>query len=202
MKTLQITLFIIANVIFISQAARHVHQLVFGSEGSVLDQFNPDRQQAKAEGSMDVLLADYKAVMAQIDTLEKGRNYEEARDLRQQNQELYEKQSALHAELAERERKSREMRDTWLFAGFGLLLIVAGSFLYCRTVWPGFALVVTGFCILEYWASPSFFSGGAVSEFHQLLISKTVLTAVALAALHVLWKFRTLPDKRTQTSSV
>lgn len=201
MKTLQITLFIIANVIFISQAARHSHQLAFGSEGSVLDQFNPERQQAKAEGSLSALLEDYKTVTNQINALEKGRSFEEMRDIQQQNDELYRKKSALHSEILERERKSREIRDTWLFSGLGLLLIMGGSLLFSRATWPGFAFVITGFCILEYWASPSFFGGGALSEFHQLLVSKTILTATALVTPHVLWKFRNVPDKRSEAPS-
>jgi hypothetical protein len=160
-----------------------------------------DKQEAKAEGSMEVLLADYKTVTDRVDALEKGRNYDEARDIRQQNQELYEKQSALQSEIVERERKSREMRDTWQFSGFGLLLIVVGCLLYRKTAWPGFALVITGFCILEYWASPSFFGGGALAEFHQLLVAKTVLTLTALVALHVLWRFRAGPNRPEQAAA-
>jgi hypothetical protein len=84
--------------------------------------------------------------------------------------------------------KQREFRDVWIFTAFGAALIVLGTILYhLRIIWPGLSIVIAGFTIFEYWASPSFF-GGAGTEFHALLVSKTVLTLVALAFLYVVWR--------------
>lgn len=200
MKPLQITLFLIANVIFISQAGRNIHHLVFGAQPSVLDKFEPEREKARSEAQVQVLLADYQAVSEEIRTLEKGKKHSEVEDIQQEHSDLYEKKRALHSEIAEREEKAREMRDLWIYAGYGLLLIIAGSALYRRMiVWPGFAILVTGFCVLEYWASPSFF-GGAVAEYHQLLLSKTILTFLALGALYIFWRIRGEPNNTLEAT--
>jgi hypothetical protein len=188
MKPLQITLFIIANVIFITQGGRDVHQLVWGSEPSILDQFDPETTLARSEKKTEVLVNEYRKVNEQTRALEKGKGWKEVQDIRQENEELYQKKEALHSEISEREAKQREFRDVWIFTVFGAALIVLGTILYhLRMIWPGLSIVIAGFTIFEYWASPSFFSG-AGTEFHALLVSKTVLTLVALAFLYVVWR--------------
>lgn len=202
MKALQITLFLIANVIFFSQAGRNIHHLVFGAQPSVLDKFEPEKEKARSEAQVQVLLADYQAVSEKIRALEKGKKHSEVMDLRQEHSDLYDKKDALRSEISEREEKAREMRDLWIYSGYGLLLIVAGTVLYRRAVvWPGFAILVTGFCVLEYWASPSFFGGGAVAEYHQLLLSKTILTFLALGALYLFWGIRGGPNQPLQATA-
>jgi hypothetical protein len=188
MKPLQITLFIMASVIFLTQCGRDVHQLVWGAEPSVLDQFSPARVKARSEKDTAALVADYRSTDAEIRNLEKSKNYQEAQDIRQQNEELYGKREALRGEISEREAKGHEIRDVWIFAGYGVALILVGLALYRRgSVWPGMAAVIAGFTIFEYWASPSFF-GGAGREFHALLVSKTVLTFIALLSLYIACK--------------
>lgn len=196
MKPLQITLFLIANIIFITQSARDFHQLVFGAEASVLDQFHPEKQKARAEKKTEVLIAAYREATDQIRNLEQGKKYKEVEDIRQEHNELYKNRDALRSEISEREQRSREFRDLWLFSGFGIALIVAGAFLYrAYYVWPGFSILVSGFTLLEYWASPTFF-GGATSEFHALLVSKTLLTLLALGLLYGFWRMRICPEPR------
>lgn len=195
MKPLQITLFLIANVIFLSQAGRNIHHLIFGAQPGVLDQLEPEKEAAKSEAHIEVLLADYKTVFEETKALEKGKKHQEVRDLRQEHSDLYDKQDALRLEIKEREAKSREMRDLWIYSGYGLCLIILGGSLFKRGMaWPGFSILVAGFCILEYWASPDLFYGGAVAEYRQLLWSKTVLTFSALAALYVFWRVRGEPN--------
>jgi hypothetical protein len=81
-------------------------------------------------------------------------------------------------------------------------LILAGTVLYRRAViWPGFAILVTGFCVLEYWASPSFFGGGAVAEYHQLLFAKTILTFLAVGALYLFWGISRAPNQWLQATA-
>ena len=78
--------------------------------------------------------------------------------------------------------------DVWIFTAFGAALIILGTVLYrSRAVWSGLSIIIAGFTVFEYWASPSFFSG-ASSEFHAVLVSKTVLTIVALVALYAVWR--------------
>ncbi len=200
MKPLQITLFIIANVIFITQGGRDVHQLVWGSESSILDQFDSEMTQARSEKKIEVLVDEYRKVNEQTHALEKGKGWKEVQDIRQENEELYQKKEALHSEISEREAKQREFRDVWIFTVFGAALIALGTILYrLRMIWPGLSIAIAGFTIFEYWASPSFFSG-AGTEFHALLVSKTVLTLVALASLFVVWRVmkvntRSSPDE-------
>jgi hypothetical protein len=185
MKPLKITLFIIANIIFITQCGRDLHQLIWGSEPSILDQFDPEKGKARSEKQIAVLVDEYRTVNEQIRALEKGKGWKEAQDIRQEHEDLYQKKGALQQEISERESKSREFRDVWIYTGFGAVLIVLGTVLYrTRAVWPGLSIVIAGFAVFEYWASPTFF-GGAAAEFHALLVSKTILTVIALVVLYV-----------------
>ena len=193
MKPLQITLFLIANVIFITQAGRDIHQLFFGSESSVLDQFSPDTEKARAEKEVGALITEYRTINEEVRALEKGKNHSEVADLRQERSGLYDKKDALASEITERERKGRELRDLGIFSGFAAALICTGIVLYrAAIIWPGFAILVTGFSILEYWSSPTFF-GGAVAEFHSLLVAKTIVTLAALTFPYVFWRIKEMP---------
>jgi hypothetical protein len=197
MKALQITLFLIANVIFLSQAGRNVHHLIFGAELSVLDKFEPEKEKARSEAQLDTLLAEYQSVSEKVKALQKEKKESNASEFSDENSKLFEKKLALQSEITQREEKARELRDLWIYSGYGFALIVLGAFLYrCAIVWPGFAILVSGFAIIEYWASPSFFGGGAISEYHQLLVSKTVLTFVALIALYVFWWLKEASSKQ------
>ena len=190
MKPLQITLFILANVIFITQAGRHVHQLLFGVRASVLDEFSPEKEKARAKKHIDALVADYRIVHEEISTIEKGRNHSEVTDIRQTRHDLYERKEALASEIGEREHRNREIRDLWIFSALGSFLICVGAVLYrSNIVWPGFSILVTGFGILEYWTSPTFF-GGAAAEFQSLLVAKALLTVLSLLLLYVFWLIR------------
>ena len=161
----------------------------------MLDEFDSEKQLARSEKQTDALVADLRVATEEIRTLEKGKNHSEVEDLRQVRSALYKKRDALKTEISERENKSRELRDLWLFSGFAVTLILIGTVLYRRSlVWPGLALLIPGFGILEYWASPTFF-GGAATEFHQLLVGKTVLTFLALILLYVFWN---LKEQRNQ----
>jgi hypothetical protein len=188
MKPLQITLFIIANIIFITQGGRDVHQLIWGSESSVLDQFSPEKVKAQSEKKTEALVDEFRDVNHQILALEKGKGFQEVQNISQEHQDLYQKRDALRSEIFERESKAREFRDVWIFTGFGVALIILGTVLYrSRAVWSGLSIVIAGFAVFEYWDSPSFFSG-AGAEFHALLVSKTLLTAIALIALYIVWR--------------
>jgi hypothetical protein len=196
MKALQITLFILANIVFITQSGRDVHQLIWGSQPSILDQFDLEKANARSEKKAEVLVAEYRSVNDEIRALEKGKGWKEVQDIQQEHQDLYQKKEALHSEISERETKKREFRDVWIFTAFGAVLVVLGTVLYrLRVVWPGLSIVIAGFTVFEYWASPSFF-GGAGAEFHALLVSKTVLTFIALIALYIVWRLiRISPDE-------
>jgi hypothetical protein len=188
MKPLQITLFIIANIIFITQSGRDVHQLIWGSQPSILDQFDSEKTKARSEKNTEVLVNEYRNVNGEIVGLEKGKGSKEVQDVRQEHEELYQKKEALHSEISERETKKREFRDLWIFTAFGAALIVLGTILYHnRMIWQGLSVVIAGFAVFEYWVSPSFF-GGAGAEFHALLVSKTALTLVALGSLYAVWR--------------
>jgi hypothetical protein len=195
MKPLLITLFIIANVIFITQSGRDIHQLIWGAEPSILDQFDPETMKARSERKTEVLVDEYRSVTEQIRALEKGKGWKEAQDIRQEHEDLYQKKGALQSEISEREAKRRAFRDLWIFTAFGAGLIVLGAVLYrMRATWSGLSIVIAGFTVFEYWASPSFFSG-AGAEFHALLVSKTLLTLAALFSLYVVWRVMSIDIK-------
>ena len=188
MRPLQITLFVIASVIFLTQCGHDVHQLIWGAQPSVLDQFSPAEAGARAVKDRAVLVAEYRKVDLQIHTLEKDKDAQEAQDIQQKNRDLYEKRDALRGEISQRESKQRQMRDVWIYAAYGFALIVLGLGVYrLGSVWPGISAVIAGFTIFEYWVSPSSFEG-AKAEFHALLVSKTILSFIALLSLYIAWK--------------
>lgn len=183
MKGLQITLFILGNVLFLGQLGRDVHHLIWGNEPSIFDQFEPARTNARAEQNLNVLLEEYRKANREVEALEKGKTDAEIQQLRRDHEELYEIRGETHSEIVEREETSHELRDLWVYSGYGLFLITLGTLAYRRQPWAGMALAIAGFTILEYWASPPIF-GGAFNEFRALLWSKTALTALAVLLLY------------------
>jgi hypothetical protein len=199
MRNLLITLFIIGNVLFLGQLARDLHHLVWGVETSVFDEFHPERIKARNERSSSVLLEEYRKAWAESETLRKEARPDKSDpfssqdtpgsytppDTRAKNPALFKKLDELHTELTQREMKGRELRDTWAYSGYGILLILIGFMAYDRgRRWVGVALSLSGFTVLEYWASPPVF-GGAQAEFTTLLWSKTALTVIALVLLYI-----------------
>ena len=184
MRTLFITLFIIGNVLFFGQLGIDMHRLAWGIEKSVFDEFNPTRSKVRNEISFETLLADYRKMRADTEALENSKSEAEVKQIQQEHKDLYDRLYETRSELSERENRSRELRDTWSYSGYGILLILTGFFAFHRgQQWSGIALAVSGFTILEYWASPPIF-GGATVEFRELLWSKTALTIVALGLLY------------------
>lgn len=184
MRPFAITLFIIGNLIFLTQLGKDVHQLVWGMETSMFDEFEPEKTSARAETNTETLLEEFRKADAEIKVLERSKSSDETYKLRKENESLYNTRNEARTELLARESKTAELRDLWVFSGYGIFLIGVGAFLSRKLVtWAGLAVLVTGFSILEYWASPPFFDG-AGAEFRTLLWNKTLLTAFALFALY------------------
>lgn len=191
MKVLQIILFLIGNVVFLAQIGRHAHQIFFGTEHSIVEQYESDfseRERAKAQKNEAVLLEEYRLANETVRALEKGVKSDAQSDLRREHTEEYDLRNSLRNELQERERRQRELRDVWLYSLFGLALIGAGAVTYFRgAYWAGFAVLVTGFIEMEYWASPTFFGGAADAEFRVLLINKFIISLIAFVLLQGFW---------------
>ena len=202
MRPLQLTLFLIANVIFITQLGRHAHLLVYGTEASVLERFEKghvDKKRARSEQDVSALLKEYEENDQTLGRLEKDHKVGDLADLRQQNSATYERREALRIEISERERKERELRDMSLYCGYAIILYALGFILYrSGVVWPGFAILVTGIVILEYWASPTFFGGGGAGEYHQLLLLKIFTTSMAIVLLYLFWRISECRTKSLQ----
>lgn len=184
MKGLQITLFIIGNVLFFGQLGIDLHRLVWGVETSIFDEFDPIQSEVRSELGSEVLLADYRKIRTETEALEKSKSEAELEQIKKEHKDLYSRLYETRRELSERENRGRELRDTWAYSGYGILLILIGFLSFHRgQQWTGMALAITGFTVLEYWASPPIFAGAAV-EFRELLWSKTALTIIALGLLY------------------
>lgn len=184
MKSLHITLFVIGNVLLFGQLGIDLHRLVWGIETSVFDEFNPTRSKVRSGLGFETLIADYRKLRIDTEALEKSKSEDEIKLIKKEHQDLYDRLYETRSELSEREDRGRELRDTWAYSGYGVILILIGFFSYHRgQQWVGIALTLSGFTILEYWASPPLF-GGAVVEFRELLWSKTALTLIALGLLY------------------
>ncbi len=193
MKGFQTTLLIIACAVLTTQLVRHVHVYAVGYEESILataGAYYEVQEQVRLEESTDELMSEYEELEAQIDELKKADPPKELFVLRQENPELFARHAALASELREREAVTREIRDTWIFSGAGLILIGIGAVLYSRGYsWVGMSLVVPGVLELMWWSAPSFTLGGAVREFDTLLMNKIILSVLALAVVYALWFF-------------
>lgn len=197
MKKLQITLFLLASLMLLTQTVRHVHLYFFelSSNTSAIDQFASDYQIQKEvteEPSMEVLIADYGATQSKIKALEKDKTKEQIEEIEKAEEDLYQKNSKLRSEIEGRERRLREIRDLWLFCSAGLVFIILGAVFYLKQAsWTGMSLFIAGFAELIWWSSPAFSGGGANAEYELLLINKTVISLIALVLLYVAWYFRT-----------
>ncbi len=196
MKKLQITLFLLASLVLLTQTVRHIHLYFFelSSNTSVIDPFESDYQISKEvaeERSMEVLVADYGATKSKIKALEKGKSKEEIEEIAKAEEDLYQKNTKLRYEIEGRERRLREIRDLWLFCSAGLVFIILGAGFYLKqAAWTGMSLLIAGFAELIWWSSPAFSGGGANAEYELLLINKTVISLIALGLLYVAWYFR------------
>jgi hypothetical protein len=193
MKGFQKTLLILVCAALCTQLVRHVHVYVIGYEESILapaGAYYEFKEQVRMEESTDDLMAEYEALEEELDQLKKADPSKEQHILMQENAELFALHSALASELRERQTVTREIRDTWIFSGAGLVLIVLGVFIYSRgSGWVGMSLLVPGFLELMWWSAPSFTLGGAIREYDTLLVNKIILTIVALALAYALWFF-------------
>jgi hypothetical protein len=196
MKQLQITLFLLASLVLLTQTVRHIHLYFFelSSNTSAIDPFWPDYQVKKEvteEPSMTALVAEYGMTQSKINALEKGKNKEQLEELRKEEEYLYQKNSKLRDEIESRERRIREIRDLWIFCFAGIVFIILGAVFYLKQAsWTGMSLLIAGFSELIWWSSPSFSGGGANAEYELLLINKTVLSLIGLGLLYVAWYFR------------
>jgi hypothetical protein len=193
MRGFQTTLLIIACGVLTTQFVRHVHVYAIGYEESILapaDVYYEVQEEVRLEESTGELMTEYEQLEAQIEALKQEDPSREQFVLRQENPELFARHSALASELRQRESVTREIRDTWIFSGAGLVLISMGAFAYARGYgWVGMSLVVPGILELMWWSAPSFTLGGAVREYDTLLMNKIILTVLALALVYALWFF-------------
>ena len=194
MKKLQIALFIIATACFIPQTIWDFYLLWKPKNDSVLEQFDTGydtKKEIKKIKSTDELVAEYRKVDLEIDKLEDGKTGEEKEKLEEENKELYSKQYSLSSEIDNREERDKEIRETWIFSIVGIILIVFGGVLYLkRQQWLGISLIIPGFLELMWWSSPQFSSGWATREYTSLLMTKSILSVIALLLLYVCFIFR------------
>jgi len=205
MKNLQITFLIIFGCFLSMQAIRHVHIYAFGFEESILapaSAFYDMKEEVRLEASTKELLDEYNAGYKEIQELRKANPNTELFAMRQAHAKLFARNDALASELRQRQAKSRELRDIWLFSGAGLVLIGLGSVLYVRGYeWTGMSLMVPGFLELVWWSAPSFTLGGAVREHDLLLFNKIILTIIAFVLLYSLWLIAQRRRKKLEDTS-
>lgn len=191
MKNLQITLFIIASVIFSTQTIRHMHLYFYGTETSVLDQFeefSEEKDRIQNDRSLESLVLDYEAGKAEVSKLEKGLDWSERQEVRVENESLFSRVEMLESEIRQREMRSRDLRDMVMFSVAGFLLVIGGYFLVkTGREWSGIAVVIAGFAELVWWTKPDFFGNWAFNEYGNLLVAKIVISFSALITLFLLF---------------
>lgn len=191
MKNFHTIIFVILVTGLCLQGIRHVNLYVFGVEESILapfDEFYGMKRDIRVEGSTNELLAEYESSKAEIERIIDADPSRPRHELHREHQEAFERNQALSEELRQREMRRLELRDVWYFSIAGYLLVVLGVVIFSRGfTWVGTSLVLPGLLELVWWSSPSFSLGGALREYEALLISKIILTAIALAIAFTLW---------------
>lgn len=196
MKKLQITLFILASLVFLTQTVRHIHLYFFAAESgvSMIDPFEPDyeiEKEVKEEHSTEILVQEYKQTQKKVEELEEGKTKEEIEDLAESNKDLYSKRSNLRHEIIQREAWNREISNIWIYCFVGITFIILGSIIYAKGApWIGMSFLIPGFLELIWWSSPSFHLGGAIREYELLLLNKIILSIVGIVLLYALWFFK------------
>ena len=195
MKALQKTLALIALVILTAQTVRHAYLLWVEPRGSVLDKYDqPLKADIAAAGSLDELLQRYDRARKEVDQARASGATDESPSFTPNNllKEPYRSERVLRDAITDWEAKTKEVLGLRFYCAVGFLLSLAGLIIYRKlSRWYGLALVITAFCEVIYWTSPTFL-GPATHEFDRLLVNKLFLSILSLGLLFVVIRLQNI----------
>jgi hypothetical protein len=152
-------LFMLANIIFITQSGRDVHQLI-GVRAFHLDQFEPEKIKARSERRSALVNEEYQT--SREIGARKGKGSKRGR--------IFDKNTRTFTRRGRAQSKYRASRRSGVSRRFSLLGAVPrlGSVVFrTRARWSGLSIVIAGFTVLSI--GPALHSS-APGEFHALLL--------------------------------
>ena len=201
MKILRIIVFVLAMLVLLTQAARHVYVQYLEPRTSVLDKFEKTEAKKIIQSAMAIsdLLVKYEPARKRVDQLDEKMKQElpeKTRDeyymleqkWKEDHKEEYELEEELKVAIQDWEERSKEILELRVFWLFGFLFFLAGIFMIKKGLdWFGVAFIVPGIVEMIWWTSPSFRFAGSPLEFDRLLNNKLAFTVVTLIILIVAW---------------
>jgi hypothetical protein len=190
MKTFQRVLAMLAVLIVGAQTLRHVYVRYIEPRQSVLDRFDPTRQNIAASKSLDELVTLYETAWKKVEEEDKTHpaTTEESYDYRRAEREPYKSEVQLKQAITEWEDHQRQLYELHFFWWSGFASVVIGAFAYRRSVqWLGMSCVLLGFLEMIWATSPSLSSFGYPIEFERLLTYKIAYSVATFGVVLAAW---------------
>ncbi len=186
MRGFQITLFVLAMIVLVSQTTHFVYVKYFYDTASVLDDFAEEK--IKQAGTLEELVADYESNFKQVKEYEKGKSDQELSKIRRPQIEPYKTKLKLERAIRDWESKEESIKKLLVQWCIGLAVLAIGCALYLKVAsWLAMALITSGLGEMIWWSSPSLNLGGAVTSFESLLNHKLVLSIISLIVVMIIW---------------
>jgi len=191
MKKLAAAVLVIFIILLTTQFVRHAYKLIFFSQESVLDRYNPK----KSDINIDKTLSLKELSMIYADAEKRIRVYESGKSNRrlaqyESGEDPYEKKNMIKELITTRESNNRMMSGIIFCWVTGLIFIACGSLVYLKfEEWIGAAFIITGFTEMTSVLGPLFFMKGDVIETAMILTVKMICTFITLAGVIAFWYF-------------
>lgn len=199
MRTFQAIVGFLALLLLGSQTFRHVYVYLVKSRTSVLEQFESTAQSIASAKDINELVALYRPAVEEKRALEKKLSAE--REAERESfgrsgaarlpdwEEVMNRENQLQQAIHEWESHENELRELHFFWWIGLLVTLAGHFIYAgKRRWFGTALLTLGFAEMIWATCPSFQSFGFPLEFERLLTFKVLYSLVACILFLITWR--------------
>jgi hypothetical protein len=205
MKGLHRTLAILACLFLVVQTVRHAYLLWLEPRTSVLDKYEPLKDEIAAAASIDELVRRYDVAHKDAERVREQRRAAAAAGAHvdspyEQDAEPFKSESMFREAIRGWEDRSKEIHSLRFYWIVGVVLAALGVAAYRRlNRWLGTTLLIVGFCEIIYWTTPTLFNfGGSARECERLLVNKFALSVVSLALLSlVLHQLRVFGDDKT-----
>lgn len=201
MRSLQITLFIIALVFLSTQSFRHIHVKFFAPKISILDQFDEKvEKQIKESESLDQLLSIYVKEKKKVQEYEADNNSVITEPHERQSIEPYKSEYRAKEAIQTWEEHGYAIKKLRFYWSCGALSIFLGLFLYTKIdMWVGMVGLISGFLEMIFWTCPTVFGVfGSRYEFEWLVTNKLVFSLISWCLLLFTWYLlKKLPGKNS-----
>lgn len=206
MRRFQAILGLLALTALGAQTLRHAYVLLVEPRGSVLDKYEPGKEDVMSAKSLDELLGLYESARQKIAAAkarnpirpdESAYNYE---DRLGESEEAFRAENVIESAIREWESHHGALYELHFFFLAGAAVAVLGALVYLRMqTWAGTCLCILGTLEMIWATSPSFAVFGSPPEFDRLLTFKLVYSIVALLLVLIGWRIASRSETRGVT---